>query len=188
MANTIEYGLSEVVLFPIESEVDRKLTYGKAIPFINAVSLTLSAEESESKTYADDKIAHQSYEIQGFSGDIEFLRVPDEIMEQIFGIEKKDGLHIMKTDQKAKKFAMTYRVKGDEKNRKFQVFYASMSRPSITETKTVSENKDNNTVKMKITAAPVPSGTEVYCWADEGTTEYKKMATEVLLPAETPQA
>ena len=50
MANTVEYGLSEVVLFPVESEVDRKLTYGKAVPFINAVSLTLSAEESESKT------------------------------------------------------------------------------------------------------------------------------------------
>ncbi|WP_425539445.1 major tail protein [Microaceticoccus formicicus] len=159
MTNKIKYGLKNVTVWPIETEIDGVTTYATTpIKVPGAVNLSISAEGSNDPFYADDIIYFSAFANNGYSGDLEIALVPEEFETGILGYTKdKNGAIIEKIDAKAKNFAMAFEFKGDVNATRHLLYKVAVSRPDL-----ASHTKEDKiapvTDKLQITATANAEG------------------------------
>ena len=127
----VKFGISNVHIFPITAMTAGVHTYGTAIAVPGAVSLSLDQQGDINKFYADNIVYYQSASNNGYEGDLEVARIPDEVLDKIFKYTKDaNGVFTEDASVEFAAFAMTFEEKGDEKGTKFVLYNCTDTRPS----------------------------------------------------------
>lgn len=114
--NKVKYGLSNVVIWPIEStDTTGKPTYGEKIIIPGAVDLTMDPEEDATPFYADNVVYYMTQSNNGYSGTLEIALVPETFYSKVLGQRTDNaGVMVESTDDKAREFAMAFQFEGDQ--------------------------------------------------------------------------
>ena len=186
MADKVKFGIKNVHIFPITGFTLGVPTYGPVINVPGAVSFSLDAQGDINKFYADNIVYYQSASNNGYEGDLELARIPDEVLEKIFKYTKDtNGVYAENSSKEFASFAMTFEEDGDVTGTKFVLYNCTATRPSRT-LNTIEESKTPTTQTLNVSAVPLASG-DVLGMTSDTTTDAVKNAwhSTVYLPTST---
>lgn len=151
--NKVKFGLSNVHIAKMIIGEDGAITYGTPFKIPGAVSLSLDAEGDNEPFYADNMKFWESFANNGYSGELEIAKLPEEFETEILG-QKKDenGAIIENINDSISPFAFMYQVEGDQTGTRFCYYNTTVSRPS-TEANTTQDTKTPNTDTLSITTS-----------------------------------
>lgn len=161
--NKVQFNLKNVHYAVLTEGVDAQgaatYTYATPVAVPGAVSLSLDAEGSVNDFYADGIKYYVSMANNGYSGDLEMARFPDEMLEDIWGFEL-DGTDKVLTetnDTETVYFALFYQIDGDASEQYYCLYKCSATRPGIGSA-TVGDSKEPQTQSSSISAIPRGDG------------------------------
>ena len=158
MGDKVKFGISNCHVFPITAVNAGVPTYGPAIAVPGAVSFSLDQQGDINKFYADNIVYYQSASNNGYQGDLEVARIPDEVFEKIFKYAKDaNGVYTENAHTEFAAFAMTFEEAGDATGTKFVLYNCTATRPSRS-LNTIEENKTPVTQTLNVSAAPLADG------------------------------
>ena len=180
--NKVKFGLSNVHVAKMIKGEDGAITYDTPFKIPGAVNLSLDAEGDNEPFYADNIKFFESFANNGYSGELEIAKIPDEFLKEILG-QKIDSIGgvIENINDKITPFAFMYQIEGDVTGTRFCYYNATVSRPS-TEAATTEGTKTPNTDTLSITtSAREDTGDVRYKLAlsDTNKTEYNAFFDEV---------
>ena len=185
--NKVKFGLSNVHIAKMKKGEDGTITYDKPFKIPGAVNLSLDAEGDNEPFYADNIKYFESFANNGYSGELEIAKIPDEFLKEILG-QKIDGIGgvLENVNDVITPFAFMYQIEGDVTGTRFCYYNATVSRPS-TEAGTTEDTKKPNTDTLSITTSSrEDNGNVRYKLALSNTnkTEYNKFFDQVPEPKE----
>lgn len=133
-----------------------KNTWATPVPVPGAVSLTLDPAGDIQTFYADGIAYYVSENNNGYSGDLEMARFPDQMLQEVWGFEKGSTSNVLteKSGVEAKAFALLFQIDGDKDNELYVMYNCSGTRPGIG-SNTTNESKEPVTQTSTITAPPL---------------------------------
>ena len=185
--NKVKFGLSNVHVAKMTIGENGAVTYGTPIKIPGAVNLSLDAEGENEPFYADNVKFFESFANNGYSGELEIAKIPDEFLKEILGqkIDSIGGVLENKNDV-ISPFAFMYQIEGDATGTRFCYYNTTVSRPS-TEASTTENTKTPNTDTLSITTSERPDTGDVrykLALSDTNKTEYDAFFDEVPEPKE----
>lgn len=183
--NKVKFGLSNVHVAKIIKGEDGAITYDTPFKIPGAVNLSLDAEGDNEPFYADNIKYFESFANNGYSGELEIAKIPDEFLKEILG-QKIDSIGgvLENINDVITPFAFMYQIEGDVTGTRFCYYNTTVSRPS-TEAGTTEDTKTPNTDTLSITtSAREDTGDVRYKLAlsDANKTEYDAFFDEVPEP------
>lgn len=155
MGDKVKFGIKNVHIFPQLTDAP---TFGAVIDVPGAVSLSLDAQGSINKFYADNIVYYQTSANNGYEGDLEIALIPDEVFEKIFNyVKDEDNVYTENASMNVVPFAMTFEEEGDQSGTKFVLYNCTATRPSRS-LATVEESKEPTTQTLTVSAAPLKDG------------------------------
>lgn len=152
-SNKVKYGLSNVHIAKMVVGEDGTITYGVPFKILGAVSLSLDAEGDSEPFYADNMKFWESFANNGYSGDLEVAKLPEQFETEILGQKKdKNGAIIENINDTISPFAFMFQIEGDQTGTRFCYYNTTVSRPS-TEANTTEDTKTPNTDTLSITTS-----------------------------------
>ena len=140
-------------------------TYAYATPVAipGAVTLTLTQQGSIDNFYADGVVYYQTIANNGYSGSLEIARVPDQMLQDIWGysLEATDKTLLESATVEPAPFALLYAIDNDLSNNLYVLYNVKAQRPNIGSA-TTTESKTPQTQTMEISAPPRGDG-KVMC-------------------------
>lgn len=151
--NKVKFGLSNVHIAKMITGENGAISYDTPFKIPGAVNLSLDAEGESEPFYADNMKFWESFANNGYSGELEMAKIPEEFEEQILG-QKKDanGVNFENINDKIVPFAFLFQIEGDETGTRFCYYNTTVSRPS-TEASTTEDTKTPNTDTLSITTS-----------------------------------
>lgn len=151
--NKVKFGLSNVHVAKMIKGEDGAITYDTPFKISGAVNLSLDAEGDNEPFYADNIKFFESFANNGYSGQLEIAKIPDEFLKEILG-QKIDSIGgvLENVNDKITPFAFMYQIEGDVTGTRFCYYNATVSRPS-TEASTIEDTKTPNTDTLSITTS-----------------------------------
>lgn len=129
-ANKIKFGLKNVHAFVV-TDTGSAITYGEAKKINGGVTISLTPNGELTEFYADD-VAYWSAEVNnGYDGQLDIADIPEWFATDILGDEIVDGVQYESSEQKGKKFALTFEINGDAHARRYLLYYCTATRPTI---------------------------------------------------------
>lgn len=152
--NKVKFGLKNVHFAKmIVSAEDESISYATPVRIPGAVNLSLEPQGDKADFNADDVIFFSDYANNGYSGDLEVAKIPDEFLKEILGqAVDENGALIESSEDKSSKFALMFEVNGDVNAKRVVYYNCSASRPKA-EASTVGETKEPKTDTITITAS-----------------------------------
>ena len=151
--NKIKFGLSNVHIAKMNIGEDGAITYGTPFKVPGAVNLSLDAEGESEPFYADNMKFWESFANNGYSGELEIAKLPEEFETEILGQTKdSNGAIIENINDTISPFAFMYQIEGDQTGTRFCYYNTTVSRPS-TEAATTEDTKTPNTDTLSITTS-----------------------------------
>lgn len=185
--NKVKFGLSNVHVAKITKGEDGAITYGTPFKIPGAVNLSLDAEGDNEPFYADNMKYYESYANNGYSGELEIAKIPDEFLKEILGQTIDSAGGVLETiNDVISPFAFMYQIEGDETGTRFCYYNTTVSRPS-TEASTTEDTKTPNTDTLSITTSAREDNGQVrykLALSDTNKTEYDAFFDEVPEPKE----
>ena len=185
--NKVKFGLSNVHVAKITKGEDGAITYGTPFKIPGAVNLSLDAEGDNEPFYADNMKYYESYANNGYSGELEIAKIPDEFLKEILGQTIDSAGGVLETiNDVISPFAFMYQIEGDQAGTRFCYYNATVSRPS-TEAATTEDTKTPNTDTLSITTSAREDNGQVrykLALSDTNKTEYDAFFDEVPEPKE----
>lgn len=134
-------------------------SYAKPVHVPGAVNLSLDQQGEMQKTYADGIAYWVGVTNQGYSGDLEMIKFPDSMLQDIWGFTLGDTSKVLTENATAlaKNFALLFQIDTDKKPELNVLYACSASRPSKggqTNEETISPTTQTST----ITAVPLATG------------------------------
>lgn len=158
--NKVQFNLKNVhysVLTPAAEEGGWP-TYATPVAVPGAVTLTLEPQGSVDPFYADGIVYYQSETNNGYSGDCEVARMPDQMLQDVWGfVLNVDGVIVEDANVESKSFALLYQIDGDVNNDYYCLYNCSGTRPGIGGT-TNTGTRTPQTRKSTVSAIPLPNG------------------------------
>lgn len=153
--NRVQFNLKNVHYAVMQTTGDSP-TWTTPVSVPGAVTLTLDPTGDTTPFYADGVVFYQSIANNGYSGDLEMARFPDQMMEDIWGFEMvaTDNVLIERSNVEPKQFALLYQIDGDADNQLYCLYNCTAARPGIGST-TTTETKEPQTQTSSITAVPL---------------------------------
>lgn len=151
--NKVKFGLSNVHVAKMIKGEDGAITYDTPFKIPGAVNLSLDAEGDNEPFYADNIKYFESFANNGYSGELEIAKIPDEFLKEILG-QKIDSIGgvLENINDKITPFAFMYQIEGDVTGTRFCYYNATVSRPS-TEASSTEDTKTPNTDTLSITTS-----------------------------------
>lgn len=130
--NKIRYGIKDVTIFPATIAADGSATYGTALKIPGAVSLSLDPQGDTTPFYADNIVYYQSVANNGYQGDLEIAKLPDDVAIAILGVEKdKNNVLYEDANAEVKHFALAFQFEGDVHAKRHIMYNCVATRPSV---------------------------------------------------------
>lgn len=171
--NKVRYGLSNIHIYPVQSETSQKITYGEAILIPGAVSMSIDPQGDANEFFADNIIYFAEYSNNGYEAELEIALIPEEFETKILGYEKdSNGAIVENVGAKPTNFALAFEFEGDKKKTRHILYYCSASRPKM-EGKTVESKKDPQTDKLKLKVIPQPGTNNIKTKVLQGEKAYE---------------
>lgn len=159
--NKVRYNLRNVHYAPItaDAEGDGFPTYGTPVKWPGAVSLSLDAQGSIKKFYADGITYWQGATNSGYEGDLEMALILDQFRQDCLGEElhETDKVILEKATAKTTPFALMFEFEGDATDTRHVLYNCTATRPSV-EGSTTEDEKEPATEKLTISAAALANG------------------------------
>lgn len=157
--NKIRYGIKGCYYAVATLAADGSATYGtpKALP--GAVSLSLSPEGDTSPFYADNIVYYTSVANNGYSGDLELAKIPDDFLTDCLGyITDTNGVMVEDAGASAVPFALIFQFEGDAHAKRNVLYNCVAARPDVAGD-TKAESIEPKTETISITATTVYNAT-----------------------------
>lgn len=187
--NKIKFGLSNVHIAKMNIGEDGEITYGTPFKVPGAVNLSLDAEGESEPFYADNMKFWESFANNGYSGELEIAKLPEEFETEILGQTKdSNGAIIENINDTISPFAFMYQIEGDQTGTRFCYYNTTVSRPS-TEAATTEDTKTPNTDTLSITTSARTDTGDVRSklpYSEENKEIYNKFFDKVYEKAEIP--
>lgn len=156
--NKVQFNLCNVHYAVLKNEGDTP-EWETPVKVPGAVTLTLDPQGDVTPFYADGITYYQSVANNGYSGDLEMARYPDQMLQDVWGMEAVDEDNVLIENAKVepKSFALLYQIDGDKDSQYYCLYNCSGTRPAIGGT-TNTETKEPETKSSSITAVPLENG------------------------------
>lgn len=156
--NKVQFGLDKLYYAVITEGTGGAITFGTPKPIPGAVSLSMDAEGEETVFYADNVRYFVSQDNNGYTGDIEIAKVPEDMWEDVFGVTvDTNSVMIENSDAEIKEVALLFRFSGDKNKNCCALYRCTLSRPTISH-QTTEGSKEPQTSTISYTAIPLPDG------------------------------
>ena len=156
--NKVQFNLKNVHYAVISVDETGKVTFATPVAVPGAVTLTLDPQGSVEPFYADGIVYYQSVANNGYSGDLEMARFPDEMLQEVWGFELNDeNVIIENSNVEPNAFALLYQIDGDKNEDYYCLYNCTGTRPGIGGT-TNAGTKTPQTRKSTISAVPLTDG------------------------------
>lgn len=131
-------------------------TWAPPVHVPGAVTLSLTPQGEVTPFYADGIVYYQTVSNNGYSGDLEMARFPDQMMQDIWGLKlnEADGVLTEYSNVEAATFALLYQIDGDADNQLYCMYNCSATRPDPGSS-TTTETKEPKTQSCTISAVPL---------------------------------
>lgn len=172
--NKVQFNLKNVH-YSILSFTDGKPAWATPVAVPGAVTLTLNPQGSVSPFYADGVVYYQAIANNGYSGDLEMARYPDQMLTDVWGFEFNDTDKVLveNANVEPKAFALLYQIDGDVNEDLYCLYNCSGTRPGIGGT-TNTESKTPQTRSSTISAVPLIDGSVLARTSSETPAEVKQ--------------
>lgn len=157
-SNKVQFNLKNVH-YAVQTGTAEAPTWGTPVHVPGAVTLTLDPQGNVEPFYADGVVYYQSVANNGYGGDLEMARFPDQMLVDVwlFQIDETDKVIIENANVEPKSFALLYQIDGDINNDYYCMYNCTGTRPGIGGT-TNTETKTPQTRKSTISAVPLENG------------------------------
>ena len=156
--NKVQFNLKNVH-YAVMTDGGDAPTWSSPVHVPGAVTLTLDPQGDVSPFYADGIVYYQSVANNGYSGDLEMARFPDQMLQDVWGFEQveTDFVLIENTNIEPKAFALLYQIDGDADGQFYCLYNCTGTRPGIGST-TNTETKEPQTQSSTISAVSLDNG------------------------------
>lgn len=168
--NKVQFNLKNVHYAVITT--DDPTAWDTPVKVPGAVNLSLEQQGELTKFYADGVVYWQSSSNNGYEGDLEMALIPDQMLEDVWGMTKEatDNVVIENAFVQPKSFALLFQIDGDASERLYCLYNCNATRPGITGA-TNTETKEPQTQSCTISAAPLSDGRVMAKTSDDTTDE-----------------
>ena len=150
--NKVKFGLSNVHVAKLTEE-DGQITYGTPFAVPGAVSLSVEPEGDTTPFYADNIKYYVAVANNGYTGDLEVVKIPEEFLIEILGQERdSNGAIVESSTNINSRFALMGEIDGDVRKRRFVYYDCTAARPG-SEMNTTEESVEPQTDTLSITMA-----------------------------------
>ena len=156
--NKVQFNLKKVH-YAVMNSGGAKPTWATPVPVPGAVKLSLDAQGTLDKFYADGVVYYQSSSNAGYEGDLEMARFIDQMLQEVWGyiLDTTSKVMIESVDSEPKSFALLFQIDGDTGNDLYCMYNCTGTRPGIAAA-TSTESKEPQTQTSTISAAPLDNG------------------------------
>lgn len=156
--NKVQFNLKNVH-YAVLTALTPTPTYDTPVAVPGAVSLSLEQQGELTKFYADGIVYYQSSSNNGYEGDLEMARFPDQMYEDIWGdtLSATDNLLMENANVQPNSFALLFQIDGDVSGTLYCLYNCTATRPNI-ESETTNESKEPKTASCTVSAVPLPDG------------------------------
>ena len=156
--NKVQFNLKNVH-YAVMTATGDEPAWSTPVAVPGAVSLSLDPQGDVTPFYADGIVYYQTVGNNGYSGDLEMARFPDQMMQDIwkYTLDDTDKVMIENVNVEPAAFALLFQIDGDTDNQYYCLYNCSGTRPAIAST-TNTETKEPQTQTSTISAAPLENG------------------------------
>lgn len=156
--NKVQFNLKNVH-YAILTETEGAPAWDTPVKVPGAVNLSLDPQGDVTPFYADGIVYYQSAANNGYSGDLEMARMPDQMLQDIwlFSVDTEDKVITENANVEPRPFALLFQIDGDKDNQFYCMYNCTGTRPGISST-TNTESKEPQTQSSTISATPLENG------------------------------
>lgn len=160
--NKVQFNLKNVH-YAVETETINdgvaSYAYGTPVAAPGAVTLTLAPEGETTKFYADGIVYYNAVANQGYSGDLEMARFPEQMLQDVWGMTEGTTSKVLteNANVEPKRFALLYQIDGDANDAFYVLYHCTGARPGVGST-TNTNSKTPQTQTSTISADPRADG------------------------------
>lgn len=153
--NKIKYGIKNCYYAKATISSTGTATYATPVALPGAVALSLEPQGDTNPFYADNIVYYTSVANNGYEGDLELAKIPDDFYKDILGyIEDGKGVLVEDANAAVNHFALMGQFEGDAHAKRFVMYNCVAKRPA-TAGNTKAENIEPQTETISISATTV---------------------------------
>lgn len=153
--NKIRYGIKNVYYAKATISSTGTATYASPVALPGAVSISMDAQGDTNKFYADNIVYFTSVANNGYEGDLELAKIPDQFLTDCMGYVL-DVNNVLLEDANATPahFALIFQFEGDVNAKRTVLYNCVASRPAVAGD-TKEESIEPKTETLSITATTI---------------------------------
>lgn len=157
--NKVQFNLKNVHYALQNDSEESAISWGTPVHVPGAVTLTLDPEGEITPFYADGIAYYRSIANNGYSGDLEMAKYPDQMLQEVWGYElvETENVIVENANVEPKSFALLFQIDGDINNEFYCMYNAVGTRPGIGST-TNTDTKEPQTQSSSLTVSPLEDG------------------------------
>lgn len=188
-SNKIKYGLKNCKYAVATIASNGSATYGTVKDLPGAVSISLAAQGEMTPFYADNIVYWTAVSNNGYEGDLELAKVPEDFLKDIFGFAVGGNSLVYEDANSAPThFALLFQFEGDATAKRHVLYNCVATRPDLA-SQTKAETIEPQTESLSITATSVYNAAldtdVVKAYLNEGDTGYTTFLSTVAQPTHT---
>lgn len=152
--NKIKYGIKNVYYAVATLGTNNSATYGTPSALPGAVNLSLDAQGETTPFYADNIAYYTSIVNNGYEGDLELAKIPDDFLKDVIGYTADtNGVLYEDANAPVVHFALAFQFEGDVHAKRHVIYNCTATRPSISgATKEESIEPQTETISLSATS------------------------------------
>ena len=185
-----KFNIKKLQFIPITA-VDDKCTptYGDAIKFPGAVSITLDPSGEATNVYADGIVYAIVSSASGYTGELEVIQLNKDILTKIFGYIEDANKNLVEAVTSVKEFGLQFACDSEDGNEVyFTIYRASATKPNINlQTTEDAPTVNAESISLTISGITIADGSKqvIKSYAEKGATNYATYFDSITVPTFT---